>query len=59
MYSKRIGGKNTKKILVATKPPCKKCVYERAKAMGINLVIVNSDINIFRKNLSNIINDRN
>lgn len=59
VYSKRIGGKNTKKILVATKPPCKKCVYERAKAMGINLVIVNSDINIFRKNLSNIINDRN
>lgn len=59
VYSKRIGGKNIKKILVATKPPCKKCVYERAKAMGIHLVIVTSDINIFRKNLSNIINDKN
>lgn len=59
VYSKRIGGKNIKKILVATKPPCKKCVYERAKAMGIHLVIVDSDINVFRKNLSNIINDKN
>ena len=59
VYSKRIGGKNTKKILVATKPPCKKCVYERAKAMGIHLVIVDSDIDVFRKNLSNIINDKN
>lgn len=59
VYSKRIGGKNIKKILVATKPPCKKCVYERAKAMGIHLVIVTSDINVFRKNLSNIINDKN
>ncbi len=59
VYSKRIGGKSTKKILVATKPPCKKCVYERAKAMGIHLVIVDSDINTFRKNLSNIINDKN
>lgn len=58
VYSKRIGGSNTKKILVATKPPCKKCVYERAEAMGIHLVIVNSNINIFKKNLSNIINGK-
>lgn len=56
VYSKRIGGKNTKKILVATKPPYKKCIYERAKAMGINLIIVDSDINEFRKKISNIIN---
>ncbi|MBE6072610.1 MAG: DUF1887 family protein [Clostridium butyricum] len=58
VYSKRIGGSNTKKILVATKSPCKKCVYERAEAMGIHLVIVNPDINIFKKNLSNIINGK-
>lgn len=57
VYSKRIGGKNTKKILVATKPPIKKCIYERAKVMGIHLVITDSDINIFKKQLSNIIND--
>lgn len=56
VYSKRLGGNSTKKILVATRPPCKKCVEERAKAMGISLIILDEDINKFRKKLKDIIN---
>ena len=56
VYSKRLGGNSAKKILVATRPPCKKCVEERAKAMDINLVILDEDINKFRKKLNKIIN---
>lgn len=56
VYSKRLGGNSAKKILVATRPPCKKCVEERAKAMDINLVILDEDINKFKKKLNKIIN---
>lgn len=56
VYSKRLGGSNAKKILVATKYPCKGCVNERAKVMGINLVILDPDINIFKNTLKQIIN---
>ena len=44
-----------KKILVATKVPCKECVKERAKAMGINLIILGKDINNFKNELRNVI----
>lgn len=55
VYSKRLGGNNAKKILVATKAPCKECINDRAKAMGINLVILDKDINNFRNDLKEII----
>ena len=55
VYSERIGGSSVKKILVATKPPCKECVIERAKAMGINLIILKNNINSFRNEMRNAI----
>ena len=55
VYSERIGGRAVKKILVATKPPCKECVIERAKAMGINLIILKNNINKFRNEMRNAI----
>ena len=59
VYSKRLGGNVVKKILVATKNPCKKCVVERAKAMDINLIILENDIDKFRNSLKNIILNKN
>lgn len=56
VYSRKIGGKNVKKILVSTKEPVKLTVRERAKEMDINIVIINSDIDQFKKQLINIIN---
>lgn len=55
VYSKRLGGNDAKKILVATRAPCKACINDRAKAMGINLVILDKDINNFRNTLKQII----
>ena len=55
VYSKRLGGNIVKKILVATRLPCKQCVIERAKAMGINLIILEKDINNFKKLIENAI----
>lgn len=55
VYSKRLGGNDAKKILVATREPCKACINDRAKAMGINLVILDKDINKFRNTLKQII----
>ena len=57
VYSKRLGGNSVKKILVATKEPCKQCVIERAKAMNINLIILDKDINRFRKSMRSVILD--
>lgn len=57
VYSNRLGGKSAKKILVATRMPCKQCVMDRAQAMGINIVILNNDITVFRKRLYKIINN--
>lgn len=55
VYSKRLGGNDAKKILVATKAPCKTCINDRAKAMGINLVVLDKDIAKFRNTLKQII----
>lgn len=55
VYSERIGGSSVKKILVATKPPCKQCVIERAKAMGINLIILKNNINKFKNEMRDAI----
>lgn len=56
VYSDRIGGENSKKILVATKKPNKSSIIDRAKEMGIHLIILDKDINIFKKTLEVIIN---
>lgn len=55
VYSKRLGGNTVKKILVATKMPCKQCVAERAKAMNISLIILGKDINKFRSSIRSVI----
>lgn len=55
VYSKRLGGNIVKKILVATKYPCKQCVVERAKVMQISLIILDKDINKFRNSIKNAI----
>lgn len=56
VYSKRLGGINAKKILVATQEPCKKCIKERAEMMGIKLVILDKNIENFKNQLKSIIN---
>lgn len=55
VYAKKLGGENSKKILVATKDSLKVSLKERAKQMGITLVILGKDINIFRKELKEAI----
>lgn len=55
VYSERLGGKDTIKILVATKEPTKITVKKRAEEMGIKLIILDKDIDVFRKILSNSI----
>lgn len=55
VYSKRLGGERTKKVLVATKEPIKSLVNDRAKEMGIHIVILDKDIDKFKKKLSDII----
>lgn len=55
VYSKRLGGERTKKVLVATKEPIKSLVNDRAKEMGIDIVILDKDIDKFKKRLSDII----
>lgn len=49
VYSERLGGRNAIKILVATKQPVKKTVMDRAKEMNINIVILDKNIDIFKK----------
>lgn len=51
IYAKKLGGENAKKILVSTKEPIKISLKERAKQMGITLIILNKDVNQFRKEL--------
>ncbi|GAB6168710.1 hypothetical protein JCM1393_11700 [Clostridium carnis] len=55
VYSEKIGGERVYKILVATKEPIKLPVRERAKEMGINLVIFDGDENKFKKQIEHII----
>ena len=57
VYSTKIGGKKAYKILVATKEPIKGAVRERAKEMGINIVIFNGNEEEFKSNIKKILND--
>lgn len=55
VYSKQIGGKNVYKILVATKDPIKLAVKDRAKEMGINLIIFDGNEEKFKSKIKSII----
>ena len=55
VYSERLGGRNAIKILVATKQPVKKTVMDRAKEMNINIVILDKNIDIFKKVLIDLL----
>lgn len=58
IYSEKLGGKDTLKILVAAKEPEKITIVERAKEMNIHLVVLESNnINYLEKKLGQIIND--
>ena len=56
VYSKRLGGENAKKILVATQNPCKRCIKDRAEMMGISLIILDKNIEKFKYELKEAIN---
>lgn len=55
VYSKQIGGENAYKILVATKEPIKSAVKDRAKEMGINLIIFDGNEEKFKNKIKLII----
>lgn len=55
VYSSKIGGKKAYKILVSTKEPIKLAVKERAKEMGINIVIFDGDEEKFKDKIRYII----
>jgi hypothetical protein len=51
VYADQLGGENVIKILVATKPPLKNSVIERAKEMDIHIILYDGDKNRFIKNI--------
>lgn len=51
VYSNKIGGKNVYKILVATKEPIKQSVRDRAKEMGISLIIFDGNEERFKRQI--------
>lgn len=55
VYSEKIGGHNVKKILVATKQPLKISVFERAREMGIDIIVFDGDKEKFKKSLKMIV----
>lgn len=55
IYANQLGGANVKKILVATMEPSKNIVINRAKEMGISIVVYNGNRNKFKNDLQNII----
>lgn len=58
VYSKKLGGNKAMRILVATKPPIKKSVVERAKQMDISIVILDKDINKFKNSIVQVIKNK-
>lgn len=59
VYSKQIGGNRAFKILVATKEPIKLAVKERAKEMGINLIIFDGIEENFKSQVKKIVINKN
>lgn len=58
VYSNKIGGKNAYKILVATKEPIKAAVRDRAKEMGISLIIFDGNEGKFKNKIKAVISKR-
>lgn len=58
VYSTQIGGKNAYKILVATKEPIKLAVKDRAKEMGISLIIFDGNEEKFKNQIKEAIFNR-
>lgn len=55
VYGEKVGGENTKKILVATKEPLKASVFSRAKEMDINIVIFDGNREKLKKSLEMVV----
>lgn len=55
VYSNKIGGKNVYKILVATKEPIKPSVKDRAKEMGISIIIFDGKEEKFKNQIKEVI----
>ena len=55
VYSNKIGGKNAYKILVSTKEPSKAAVRDRAKEMGISLIIFDGNEEKFKNQIKSVI----
>ena len=55
VYSNKIGGKNVYKILVATKEPIKPSVKDRAKEMGISIIIFDGKEEKFKNQIKKVI----
>ena len=58
VYAGQLGGENVIKILVATKEPSKTTILQRAKEMGIELIVFSGDINKLKRELTEIINQK-
>ncbi|QUI21357.1 DUF1887 family protein [Vallitalea pronyensis] len=57
IYAEQIGGTTVKKILVATKPSKGQYVDERAEKMGIKILVFDGDVDKFKTQMDEIIND--
>ncbi len=57
IYSEQIGGSSVKKILVATKPSKGQYVDERAEKMGIKILVFDGDVDKFKAQIDEIIDD--
>ena len=55
VYSNKIGGEDTVKILVATSAPNKSTTLLRAEEMNINILIFKGDVEDFKKKLQKLI----
>lgn len=53
--SEQIGGDNVKMVMVATSYPYRNTVHERAKAMGIELIIFDGNKDTLKRKLSSIL----
>ena len=58
VYSNKVGGKNVYKILVATKEPAKTAVKDRAREMGISIIIFDGNEDNFKNKIKEAISRR-
>lgn len=58
IYANKIGGDRANKILVATKPPKKVSINQRAKEMNINIIIFDGDTEKFKNSIRAVIGEK-